>query len=937
MPEPLPLSDLLASLRDQGMPVGVREHLMVGRLLARWDDTDAGSLRVALGAVLARNPDEVRIVRESFDRLYGAPPKEERTPEPLSVSEPARRKLSRGWMAGLTAAALALALVIGAWLWPRPDPEPQPLPPDPAAKVPDTAPPRMEIPDTIPRPDWERSFAAAAGLSAGLFLWLFGVRLRREARQRARRRLAEEADALPGPHRYEIFLGDLAPPFSRDLLDDAASLLGRRTSIPPRSGDLDVPRTLERTLRAGLAPHVVLRARASTHPLLVLEDVGDEMRPWRRRVSSLLNGLEARGVPIDRWRFHADAGRVFRDPGAPPLTLKQLFRLRAESPLLVVSAGEGLLEGTRGRPAPWIESLLGWRYRAWLNPVTDPAYWRPALLETPISVWPMTPEGVLAAARQLLHGELGRPVREVSRALPQRRVSPLDVERLRWLLTLAPRRDPDLAELLRQRFCPHVPPAALLEALEAPPLASPPGVGPSAEDVHAYLIDVLGASEPPPGTAAHERWRLDRALQEIRVPERQEPAARELADLVQGPLAGEVVSAVERLAVPSLERNVLRPAIASWARREGEGKGWRWTWPDFTEIAAALVCLALVGGALPFFGTSFKKEEQVELRYAYQLRAINLRNTGDFQIAFDRAPDGKNPVLLLGIDPNGQTRVSHTASAYTSSSLPLLFGEEHRESWFYARDTRPDANGRLRVSRPVWVPALVSEPPTGPGTKSPDAPGKEPVRDTPVQTTPDVPADRSEQVAESKRERLRNLEAKIDQLLEQVPLTRAIDRFRDEMRDRLEPLQEELSQGEKLDDGQLDRIEKELADIEQQMASRRESQISEQTDPPVQQTVEEPREPAPEVRAIKPDYGTPGQRLELYIEGASFHPDAKVTFAPEGVSVLNCKTAPESIVCEIEIAKEAERGPRAVTVTNPDGQSATSPYPFTIEIPQKKG
>ena len=703
MPEPLPLADLLACLRDQGLPVGVREHLVVGRLLARWDDTDVSSLRGALGALLARNPDEVRIVHETFDQLYGVPPSEpEQPPVPQEV-RPQPRRIRWGWIAGMTATALVLALIAGALLWPRKLPDPVPLL-APAQTAPSAAPPPPEISDTVQKPDWKRSFTAAAGLATGLFLWLFGVRLRREARQRARHRLIVEADALPGPHRYDLSLTDLGPPFSRELLDDAASLLGHRTSAPPRHGDLDVERTLARTLRAGLAPHIVLRSRASTHPLLVLEDVGDEMRPWRRQVSALLSGLESRGVPLDRWRFHADAGRVFRDPGAPPLTLKQLFRLRAESPLLVISTGEGLLGGFEGRPASWMEALQGWRYRAWLHPVTDPAWWRPALHQVPIHAWPMTPEGVMAAAWQLVHGETGSPVRQSDRA--RRRVSTLDIERLRWLLALAPRRDPDLTELLRQRFCPQVPPAALLAALDAPPSVAPVGVGPSAEEVHTFLAGLLASSEPQPGTAAHERWRLDRALQEIRVPGREETAAQELQDLAQGPLAGEVVASVERLAarrpgpetpIPAsgalyLKRKVLRPALVQ-AGRPGEGRIWRPTWPDLTEIAAALVCLGLLGFLLPSLSRGFQRDVPVTLEKAYRLRVGKVSPGGGSVIA--ERIDGVSAPDDADLHQDGQL----------FRAIVLYPGQIHKVPAGHWYDLRaPAGKGRLAISEaPVWV------------------------------------------------------------------------------------------------------------------------------------------------------------------------------------------------------------------------------------------
>ncbi len=52
-PAVLPFSELLVELRDAGLPIGVREHLTVGRLLERWSIPDREELRAALAAVLA--------------------------------------------------------------------------------------------------------------------------------------------------------------------------------------------------------------------------------------------------------------------------------------------------------------------------------------------------------------------------------------------------------------------------------------------------------------------------------------------------------------------------------------------------------------------------------------------------------------------------------------------------------------------------------------------------------------------------------------------------------------------------------------------------------------------------------------------------------------------------------------------------------------------
>ncbi|HKI00706.1 MAG TPA: hypothetical protein VKK31_01880 [Thermoanaerobaculia bacterium] len=951
MPEPLPLADLLASLRDQGLPLGVREHLTVGRLLARWDDTDTSSLRIALSAVLARNPDEIRLVRDTFDRLYGALPDEAAPkPAPAVIAAPRRWRLSRGWIAGLTAAALALALVLGALLLkPAKPPEQELLSNQELADFEASLPP-PEIPDTFFQPDWQRSFGAAAGLSAVLFLWLFGVRLRRETQSRARRRLADESDALPGPHKYDFALGDLALPFSRDLLDDAASLLGRRTSIPPRHGDLDVERTLARTLRAGLAPHIVLRARASTHPILVLEDVGDEMRPWRRRTSALLDGLETRGVPLDRYRFHASAGRVFRYLGAPPMTLKQLFRLRGESPLLVVSAGEGILEGFDGRPAPWVEALQGWRYQAWLQPVTDPSYWRPALHDPSLHVWPMTQAGVLAAARQLIHGGPGRPAREDARA--ERRVSPLDVERLRWLLTLAPRRDPDLAELLRQRFCPHVPPAALLEALEAPPLTSAPGVGPSAEEVHTFLAGVLGASEPPSGTAAHERWRLDRALQEIHVPVRREPATRELASLAQGPLAGEVVSAVERMKgpeAPRLRKRVLRPALAH-AGQAG-GKGWRWTWPDLVEIGAALVCLGFLGWALPHVSLEFADEVPVTLEKVYSL---SVGESADPSLASLTARQ-----IKFRLDPPSKVDAPWRADLYQDGkSLQAVYftqgftvGETVEVAMGHWYDLRaPAGKGRLAISeKPVWVPnyeAQAQEPMSTdlstdypPPTVEPE-PTPEPVAaaPTPRRRTPTASPSRPAKAPsaleppkeqEASQERLNSTRARLTELLEQAPLSR--NPARNGIWERLQNLQAQLDDSLQPTSAMLDRIESEMNELAKNIASGRTTTGG--NDPQAAQ--EAPQEPSLEL-AAEFSFVAPGGQLDVRVQG--YNEDVKVTISGEGVSVLRCGYTRASGVgvCDIEVAKDAAEGPRDVTLIYAEGKSRVYPNLFTVRNEPKK-
>jgi hypothetical protein len=620
MPAPLPLADLLAFLRERGLEIGVREHLTVGRLLARWDSTDTVALRDALAAVLARNPGEVAIVRAAFDELYRAPapPPASDDREPPAPPSPQRPRRFRRRAFFALGAVVALGLLLVALLWSYPEP--------PATKVtklnPHSTLPAAGEETSLPlpldvtwrQPDRGRSLLAAAGIAGFLFLGLYRVRLRRAAESAARRRWHEELAERPGPQGYAIELGERAPPFPPAALEEAASFLGRRAPAVPRHGDLDVDATLRRTRRAGLAPQVVFRARAAAPPLVVLEDIGPGMDAWRGRVTALLGGLAARNVPLDRWQFHADAGRVFRALGEPEISLRQLARLRAASPLLVVSAGDGVLVGWEGKTAPWIEQLAAWPRRAWLHPAGDPNAWPPVLRrpeELKISVWPMTSEGLLAAARHLGRGRPGPAARATFRTAADRPVAPLDVDRLRWLLALSPRRDPELLESLRQRFCPHVPPAAMLEALEAPPLDAPLGLPPEAGEVHAFLADLIAASEPAAGTAAHDRWHLDRALQEIRVPGRERRALDDLQGLASGPLAGQVSDTVAELTaaggplppLPTPLTGELRQTVLRPIRRRAAGSslgGWRRApLPGWAATAAALLVALLAAFALP--------------------------------------------------------------------------------------------------------------------------------------------------------------------------------------------------------------------------------------------------------------------------------------------------------------------------------------------------
>ena len=610
----------LNALRERGLSMGVREHLLVARLLSRWDDP--GTIRNALAALLARNPDDVRIVRETYDLWFGLPP----TPTPVTPL-PVKHHLRRLRALLLSGLAILLLLFFAKDLlesipqaaknvWQQVQGPGIPPPPSSNQKL-SPVPPENQT-----KTDWVLIAGIALVLATSLSLWLRRVRLSAGAVRFAHKLWADALNLLPGPQSYRLPLRTLAPAFPRSLLDDVAGILGRRPTSVPQARELDVNRSLERTLKAGLAPKLVMRSRRPAASLLVLEDISDDMRPWRHRVDSFLTGLAARGVLLDRWQFIGNADQVFRTLEGPFLSLEELARTTEDKQLLILSSGLGILEGETFRISPWVEQLKDWPHRVWLHPANTSRSWRTALKKVPAPVFAMDREGILAAALRLtmpdpmeLSGSPGRGSSDTEQP-----VTPLDVDCLRWLLALAPRRDPELGELLRQNFYPNVPEAALAEALEAPPLVSPPGVGPSAAEVHSYLLQVLEDSRPPEGSAGYERWRLDRALQAIYIDEAW--AREEFTKLAQGSLGLEV----ERTLVNLLRRDhgllgwgtrrrlrsqILAP-LKRRARREGLTAASKsssfWIRPSAGETLAGLLCITLVLTFFPWLDL-FQKEE----------------------------------------------------------------------------------------------------------------------------------------------------------------------------------------------------------------------------------------------------------------------------------------------------------------------------------------
>src|SRR5262249_7449283 len=169
--------------------------------------------------------------------------------------------------------------------------------------------------------------------------------------------------------------------------------------------------------------------------------------------------------------------------------------------------------------------------------------------------------------RELAGFETTRTIR--TRVLSEGRVTGDDVERLKRLASLVPHPTIELLEMLRRRFTPDVPDAALVylfresgsEGLRVLRMSEQELTRcaavtrretPTLEGaVRQEIVSVLRDSAPTPGSVAHLRWQMAVALQELSISQiRNTDASVPVAvlhTLERGPLWQEVAAAVKLL------------------------------------------------------------------------------------------------------------------------------------------------------------------------------------------------------------------------------------------------------------------------------------------------------------------------------------------------------------------------------------------------------
>ncbi|PYR62011.1 MAG: hypothetical protein DMF91_08190 [Acidobacteria bacterium] len=758
----LPFSALLDLLRARGLPIGLLDYRDLALLLSRYDGSNQDELRTAIAALLGRDRIERSLIADCFDELYPAveppappppPPPPDTTATGTTASGAVRkigwrdailgRITGSPWISGAAAVVILTAAVLvgpvvqtltsSAQLPPFPAPphrylgEPLPRPVEVDPDIVASRPPKPPDPPPVMQWKWRTVTGPAAVAFAALLLLRIGRRWTFRRWSRVRTARSAELASLAGPRFYRWRVDDRTGAIPRTVVEDVATILGRRHEVARTGRHLHVDLTLRRTLEAGLFPRLVYEPPHRLLPLLVLEDVGADMRPWRRRVDWLLHDLERLGIPISRWYFDVSANHVWRTPSDPGTTLDALARAADDAALMIVSAGAGVRAAlAESTSASWIRVLTKWPARTWVTPLTSRAHWRPELAEVPCSVWPMTAGGLHAAARELLLDATHRPTAPADVLAGARPVGRDDLERVKRLVALVPPPAPvNVIEALRVRFTPDVPSDVILpllaenESLDSSAVRLPDAEvtrllaairrdNPDREiEVRRFLLGLLDASEPVRDSAAYLRWQADHALHEAIVAELagQEPsgAIANLQSLADGPLSDEVRARLAQLTragrlTESLPRGPLRllPRRAGAVDAPASSPPWFTVGDGLVTVGAAALAAVLttaVGGI-----------ERVPTDYVRGVWALTWDPPRQALTVAPLSPSAPRNNITLLRDGSRLAFVSLTGTGPTVVRDRLVDRGE-AGSWYQLQ--APLRDGNLALSDSVWVPGSI--------------------------------------------------------------------------------------------------------------------------------------------------------------------------------------------------------------------------------------
>ncbi|WP_089728653.1 WD40 repeat domain-containing protein [Candidatus Thiosymbion oneisti] len=272
------------------------------------------------------------------------------------------------------------------------------------------------------------------------------------------------------PRRFSLAQvgGEPAPLLDRDTLDEAADAVSYFYSDRP-AATLDVPATIQATLDQGGLPALRFHRRKHIRTLLILRD-RRARATWNRTAEELAAGIGQRGVPVVLGTFKGSPAR-FRVEHSGVGHLEDLEETRAAFIILIFS------DGSRIRPSPAWTDLKQWPQCAWLD-YREPRRWSP---EHParrygLPLYTADAQGIRAALKGFL-SEWGARTQAPDVAAPIVRGELTGVtlasrlgDALSWTQDCSVLHpcSRGLADKLRRRFYPHLPPTRLERILDLP-------------------------------------------------------------------------------------------------------------------------------------------------------------------------------------------------------------------------------------------------------------------------------------------------------------------------------------------------------------------------------------------------------------------------------------------------------------------------------------
>ncbi len=316
---------------------------------------------------------------------------------------------------------------------------------------------RLDQPTSL-EPVWLLvALGLVSALLAGLGVaWLFAPRDYREfVRKRDEEALGLRAKRGIGEIPYFV---ERFAPFDEGRMDGAASILAR-IGAEARGFELDVVRTVQRTLDLGL-PAPVMQATHAARELLVLVDVEHGGHPFFDGVEWLLTRWRRSGLHFVRFDFAHRPARLETWPERLAFDLDEVARRTEGMPMMLFSRGVELAYEHQV-PAPWLERASAWPLRVFVDldprvPSERNSAERKALAEMRDRGFlrvPFTPDGLDAAVRHLAGARAGAG-RVIEEPLAPLADINIEVAIARWVAGAACVPDPTWAQMeaIRRHF-----------------------------------------------------------------------------------------------------------------------------------------------------------------------------------------------------------------------------------------------------------------------------------------------------------------------------------------------------------------------------------------------------------------------------------------------------------------------------------------------------